>query len=171
MNNLGEFLLDLLDNGLLVCAPFLAAASIWVLVNWPLWWLLAAVTLFCATLVCYGFLMLLGFIIEHGHREEFEALIGHKMELPNELKAFGAVHLYSAGYPLDYLLNATVMWLPLFRVPMEHTVTEALNKYSTKDGWRGRVARYFGRFWINPLDLKSLAHGKQHIDIGENHGS
>lgn len=167
MSKIIELLLDLLEFALLVCAPFMTAASIWVLVNWPHWWLPAAVALFAATLVFYGFLMLLGFIIEHGHRQEFEALFGQKMQLPNELKAFGSVHLYGAGYPLDYLLNATVMAPLMFRVPMEITVTEALNKHSKKNTWRGRVARYFGRIWINPLDLKSLAHRKQHIEIRE----
>lgn len=169
MGQIIELLLDLLKGALLVCAPFLTAASVWVLVNWPHWWLPAAAALFCATLVFYGFLMLLGFIMEHGHRQEFEALFGQKMQLPTELKAFGSVHLYGAGYPLDYLLNATVMSLLMLRVPTEHTVTEALNKHSKADTWRGRVARYFGRIWINPLDLKSLAHGKHHIEIMEGH--
>ena len=62
---------------------------------------------------------------------------------------------------------ATVFALILLRIPTEHTVTEALNKHSKAVTWRGRVARYFGRVWINPLDLKSLAEGKQHIEIKE----
>lgn len=165
MAQITELLLDLLEGALLVCAPFLTAASIWALLNWPHWWLLAAVALFCTTLVFYGFLMLLGFIMEHGNRQEFEALFGSKLQLPDELKAFGSVHLYGAGYPLDYLLNATVFALILLRIPTEHTVTEALNKHSKADTWRGRVARYFGRVWINPLDLKSMASGGQHIDV------
>lgn len=164
MSQFTELLLDLLEGALLVCAPFLTAASVWALVTWPHWWLLAALALFCATLVFYGFLMLLDFIMEHGHRQEFETLFGSKMQLPNELKAFGSVHLF-AGYTLDYLLNATVMAVIMFRIPTEHTVTEALNKHSKAATWRGRVARYFGRVWINPLDLKSLAIGGQHIDV------
>lgn len=164
MGQITDLLLDLLEGALLVCAPFLTAASVWALLSWPHWWLLAAVALFCATLVFYGFLMLLGFIIEHGHRQEFEALFGSKMQLPAELRAFGSVHLF-AGYALDYLLNATFMAVIMFRIPTEHTVTEALNKHSKAATWRGRVARYFGRVYINPLDLKSLASGGQHIDV------
>lgn len=160
MNQLIELLLDMLEGALLVCAPFLAAASIWLLISWPLIWITSAMVLFIATWIFYGHLMNLG----------YELHLLEKAGQPEQLPAGAhqlAIVLKILGYFLDYLLNAMVFALILLRIPMEHTVTEALNRYGTAKTWRGSVARYFAKTWINFLDRKSIAQGKQHIEITE----
>lgn len=151
---------DFLYYVLLICAPVMTVVSVYALWQWPLYWLLCANFLFIGTWVFFGHLMNLGFARHKIQQEDPSA------DFPHGPRQLGAV-LLIAGYLLDYLLNALVFSLMLVRLPWELTVSEALNKYSRTDTWRGKIARYFGGVWINWLDLKSLAEGKQHIEMGK----
>jgi hypothetical protein len=158
----------LIEFAFIATAWLVAVSSIYALWNWPLWWLLGAVVLFVATFVSYGFLMLLAFIIEHGQSEEFEKLVKVKVKLSPEVQGFGFVALYTIGYPLDFLLNAAVFTVLLVWPPFETTVTERLKKHVGRDDPLGSVARYFARVWVNPLDLRSMAEGRLHVDMDVN---
>ncbi len=155
----------LLLLGLRLLAPFITLASAWALWRWPLLWPVAAMVLYVATWVFYGHLMSLGFVRYLLQKEQGEAA-----DLPHGPRQLAAV-LLLAGYTLDYLLNAAVFTLLLLRLPLELTVSEALNRYGRQSTWRGKVARYFGVHWINPLDHKSRAEGKQHIDTTQESAS
>jgi hypothetical protein len=151
----------LITQGLIALGPLVSLASAVALFMWPLLWLPAAMLLFVATWLFYGHLMNLGYVrylLEQDH--------GPDADLPHGPRELAAV-LLLLGYLLDWLLNAAVFALLLLRIPLELTVSEALNRYAWKPTWKGRVARYFGRVWINPLDHKSKAEGKEHIDTGE----
>lgn len=134
----------------IVFANIIAGASVYLLITHPLVWLAGALVLYVVTLIMYGYLMCCSYSLKH---------IG---PFSKELMAFSTAAKV-VGYLLDYTLNASVFSILLFRAPAETTVTECLNKYGTAPGWRGRVARYFGARWINPLELVS----RPHINIGE----
>lgn len=142
-----------------LAGPVLTVASVAALVLWPLLWLPAALLLFVVTWLFFGHLMNLGYV-----RYLLEQQHGPDADLPHGPRELAAA-LLLLGYLLDWLLNATVFALLLLRIPLELTVSEALNRYAWKPTWKGRVARYFGRVWINPLDHKSRAEGGEHIDI------
>lgn len=142
----------------IVLAQILAAASVYALWNWPLWWLLGAAVLFVATLVSYGFLMLASFILEFGQSDKFVQLVGERIQLPRDLEWFCRGFLLLVGYPLDFLLNAAVFTVLLVWPPCETTVTERLKKHVLRDDPLGSIARYFARVWINPLELAKRPH-------------
>lgn len=147
----------LIDLLLLALAPALTVGSVYALWHWPLLWLGGALALYVATWVFYGHVMNLSYV---GHLLETAA--SGPQQLPHGPRQLGML-LLLVGYLLDYLLNAAVFCLLLLRLPLELTVSEALNRYGLAPTWRGRVARYFAHVWINPLDHKSTAQGRQHI--------
>ena len=138
----------ILKWSLLIAGPFVAAASFWALWSFPLLWLPAAFGLFCVTLLFYGFIMLAEYVNEK------------VAPLPKELYVFAQCALF-IGYLLDWALNAIVFSVLMLWPPLELTVSERLSKYGKSSGWWGKVARYFGKVWINPLDLIR----KEHIPV------
>jgi hypothetical protein len=152
---------DVLILVLYVLGPFISAASLFALVRWPHLWVPAAALLYVLTYLFFGHLMNVRYAL---HLQQLRP--NGPQELPHGPRQLNAV-LLAIGYVLDYLLNAAVFALLMFRIPLELTLSEALNKYGWKPTWKGRVARYFGGVWINPLDHTANAEGKPHIDIGE----
>lgn len=152
-------------NAAIVLAWLVAIASIYVLWNWPLWWLLGSFALFTATSILYGKLMNLRYVIYLMRKNP-----DGPQELPRGPRWFGSA-LLVVGYACDYLLNAAVFTVILFIPPMELTVTDRLNAYGREDSWAGRVSRYFARDWINPEDHTANAEGQPHVDSGEGTGN
>jgi len=62
------------------------------------------------------------------------------------------IPLLASGYVLDFLVNLGPMSVLLFEPPREMTVTARLKRHKYREGWRGRVSRWFAEHLLDPFD-------------------
>jgi hypothetical protein len=66
-------------------------------------------------------------------------------------RTFGAP-IVLAGFVLDFASNIFILTLILLEPPQELLVTTRLRRHFREEGWRGDVARWFGRHLLDPFD-------------------
>lgn len=62
------------------------------------------------------------------------------------------VPVLAVGLLLDVLVNIIVCSIVFFDIPRELTVTDRLQRYVAKDGWRKKIAEYIAKHFLDVFD-------------------